>query len=98
MSLCTVYCYGGARTVTDKMFAVARYYDISPKTKVKNRHIAHLYTRQNKINILFGPDQSKWTSGFSWCEYTLKSVYSWHGDESSRTVSDFFTRLINYDS
>ncbi len=25
-----------------------------------------------KINIVFGPDQSKWTSGLSWCEYTLR--------------------------
>ncbi len=57
-----------------------------------------LHQTKKKINIVFGPDQSKWTSGFSWCEYTLRSVYSWHGDESSRTVSDFFTRLINYDS
>ncbi len=55
-------------------------------------------TRQKKINIVFDPDQSKWTSRLSWHEYTLKSVYSWHGDELSRTVSDFSTRLINYDS
>ncbi len=33
-------------------------------------------TKQNKtkINIVFGPDQSKWTSGLSWCEYT--QIYS----------------------
>ncbi len=29
-------------------------------------------TKQKKINIVFGPDLSKWTSGLSWCEYTLK--------------------------
>ncbi len=29
---CTVYWYGGARTVTDRMCAVARYNDISSKT------------------------------------------------------------------
>ncbi len=25
-----------------------------------------------KINIVFGLDQCKWTSGLSWCEYTLR--------------------------
>ncbi len=36
-------------------------------------------TKQKKINIVFGPDQSKWTSGLSWCEYTLSwiSVNRW---------------------
>ncbi len=29
---------------------------------------------KQKINIVFGPDQSKWTSGLSWCEYT--QIYS----------------------
>ncbi len=44
-----LYRYGGARTATDRMFSVARYYDISPKSDhgdilsstIKNRHIAH---------------------------------------------------------
>ncbi len=27
---------------------------------------------KQKIYIVFGPDRSKWTSGLSWCEYTLK--------------------------
>ncbi len=35
-----------------------------------------------KKNILFGPDQSKWTSGLSWCEYTLSWIsvnrWVWH--------------------
>ncbi len=29
-------------------------------------------TTQAKINIVFGSDQSKWTCGLSWCDYTLK--------------------------
>ncbi len=32
MWCCTVYWYGGARTATDRMCAVARYNDISSKT------------------------------------------------------------------
>ncbi len=27
--------------------------------------------KQKQINIVFGPDQSKWTNGLSWCEYTI---------------------------
>ncbi len=37
MSRCTVYWHGGARTVTESIFAVARYYDISPKATVPGR-------------------------------------------------------------
>ncbi len=30
-----------------------------------------LSTRVVLFTFVFGPDQSKWTSGLSWCEYTL---------------------------
>ncbi len=38
---CTVYWYGGARTVTDRMCAVARYYDISSKADCGDIFIIH---------------------------------------------------------
>ncbi len=41
MSRCTVYWYRGTRTVTDRRFAVARYYDISPKADRGDIFIVH---------------------------------------------------------
>ncbi len=39
MSRCTVYWYGGDRTVTERMYAVARNYDISLlSSTIKNHH------------------------------------------------------------
>ncbi len=35
------------------------------------KRAAWKWTAPNKISIEFGLDQSKWTSGLSWCEYTL---------------------------
>ncbi len=41
MSRCKVYWYGGARTVTDRMCAVAWYYNISPKADRGEIFIIH---------------------------------------------------------
>ncbi len=41
MSCCTLYREGGARTVPDRMWAVARYYDISSKPDRGDIFIVH---------------------------------------------------------
>ncbi len=32
--------------------------------------------QKQKIHIVFGPDQRKWTSWLSWCEYTFSKQAS----------------------
>ncbi len=41
MSFCTLYRDGRARTVTERMCAVARYYDISSKSDRRDIFIVH---------------------------------------------------------
>ncbi len=37
----------------------------------KGQWESQLQQNKKKINIVSGPDQRRWTSGLSWCEYTL---------------------------
>ncbi len=43
-----------------------------------------------KINIVFSPGQSKWTSRLSWCEYTLRDVFL---SIKSAYLNDFWRTL-----
>ncbi len=53
-----------------------------------------------KNNIVFGPDQSKWTSWLSWCEYTsqhLKWIKTFHQIcPKTKMHSCLGTTLINF--
>ncbi len=54
--------------------------------------------KPKKINIVFGPDQSKWTSGLSWCEYTLTLHIGFNASDAGKTLpGNVFANVQTWD-